>query len=113
MTSKHRIAGRKNFEALSLSLSHRKNLIHENEWFAVRQAKVSRVAHPGGGLIAEYDRLGAVHEHAILDVIANASGEGEPLAIASKANEILRVVVVFDPGDLLLDDRSGIQFSVA
>jgi hypothetical protein len=50
-----------------------------------------------------------MHQDSIFDMIADAASQGEAFAVASEPNEILRVVVMFDAGHLLLDDGSGVE----
>jgi hypothetical protein len=48
-------------------------------------------------------------EDAVFDVVANAPSKSEALTVASEANQVLGVVVMFDARDLLLDDGAGVQ----
>ena len=51
----------------------------------------------------------AVDEGAVVDVVADALGEGDALALAAEAGEIGRGVEMGDALDLLLDDRAGVE----
>ncbi len=60
-------------------------------------------------LVPENNRLRSVNEDAILDVVADAAREGEAFAVATEAHEIVGIVVMLHAGDLLLDDRAGVE----
>jgi hypothetical protein len=50
-----------------------------------------------------------MHEDAVFNMVADAASESESLAVASEANQVLGVVVVFHARDLLFDDGAGVQ----
>ena len=45
----------------------------------------------------------------VLNMESNSAGEGEAFAVAAETDEVVGFVVVFHPGDLLLDDRPLIE----
>jgi hypothetical protein len=50
-----------------------------------------------------------MNENAVLNVITNAARESKTLTVAPEANQVFRIVIVFDARDLLLDNGAGIE----
>ena len=67
------------------------------------------IARPPGALIGKDDGPLAVEDGAVVDVVSDSAGQGASFAVAAEADEVLDAVVVVDAGNLLLDDRSGIE----
>ena len=59
--------------------------------------------------IREYDGAVAVDEGAVMDVVADALGEGDAFALAAEAGEIGGGVEMGHALDFLLDDGAGVE----
>ena len=59
--------------------------------------------------IPKDNRLRPVDQDAILDMIADAASQCEAFAVSAEPDKVLGVVVMFNAGHLLFDDRSGVQ----
>src|SRR5579862_4449956 len=60
--------------------------------------------------IPEHDRALAVEQDAVRKVPAHAARQGEALAVAAKAHEIVGRVEMLHADDFLVDDGTGIEF---
>jgi hypothetical protein len=61
------------------------------------------------GLVPENDGAIAANKDATGDVIAEATSEGEPFAVAAETEEVFGRVEVFNADDLLFDDGAFVE----
>ena len=50
-----------------------------------------------------------MHQHPVVEVVADGAGEDEALEVAADADQVLERVAVADPLYVLLDDRAGVE----
>ena len=67
------------------------------------------IRRPASGGSGEDDGPGALHDHPVLAVPGDRLGEHLPLDVAADPAHVLDRRAVVDPGDLLLDDRAGVE----
>lgn len=48
-------------------------------------------------------------QHAVVEVVADAAGEGEAFAIAAEAQQVLGGMIVLHADDFLVDDRALVE----
>ena len=75
-----------------------------------RGAQASRPTDiPIVSLIRKHNRAVAIKDRPVVDVEADALGDGDPLAVAAESDEVGRGVEMLHALDLLFDDRPGVE----
>src|SRR6185312_11865724 len=59
--------------------------------------------------VHEHDRLAAIEDHAVLEMMAHGARQHAAFDVAALAREVFRGVAVADTLDILVDDRTFVE----